>query len=167
MKRRASRNRTGEACETAPFKSWKQREIGRFYVKEIRSPIDAVDVAREAIGVDLSTYEHAVFMGVNGLGWLVALASTTTKNGSECAYRLSEALSALYESADGRTVQAIYVAHNHPSGNAAPSPDDVTTTARAVRIVARATDARLIDHVIVTSDRDEWSSIRSTNPEAF
>lgn len=166
MKKRA-RNRSGEACEVAPFKAWKQREIRRFDVKSIGSPIDAVDVAREAIGVDLSTYEHAVFMGVNGLGWLVALASTTTNSGNECAYRLSDALRALYESAEGRTIRAIYVAHNHPSGNANPSPDDVSTTARAVQIIAQATDARLEDHVVVTWDRSEWSSVRSTNPEIF
>jgi len=44
---------------------------------------------------------------------------------------------------------ALILAHNHPSGDPTPSPEDVEITAR-LREVGKLTGIRLLDHVIVT-----------------
>lgn len=46
----------------------------------------------------------------------------------------------------------VILAHNHPSGSAAPSRDDVTMT-RAVAASLQAVGVRLHDHLIVAGDR--------------
>src|SRR5262249_48282426 len=46
---------------------------------------------------------------------------------------------------------AIVLVHNHPSGDPAPSSEDIAMT-RAVELAAAAVGVPLVDHVIVTSD---------------
>lgn len=46
--------------------------------------------------------------------------------------------------------QAIVLAHNHPSGNLRPSPQDDNIT-RSMKNAASTMDIRMIDHLIVTS----------------
>lgn len=46
--------------------------------------------------------------------------------------------------------QSIILAHNHPSGNLRPSPQDDNIT-RTLKNAAATMDLRLLDHVIVTS----------------
>ena len=44
----------------------------------------------------------------------------------------------------------VLLAHNHPSGDPTPSPEDVRFTQRLVE-AARTLDIRVLDHVIVAS----------------
>ena len=53
---------------------------------------------------------------------------------------------------------ALILAHNHPSGDAAPSEGDIRAT-RRVAEAAGALDIRIHDHVIVA--RSGWSSFRA------
>ena len=53
---------------------------------------------------------------------------------------------------------ALILAHNHPSGDPAPSEADIRTT-RRVAEAARPLDIRIHDHVIVA--RSGWSSFRT------
>ncbi len=53
---------------------------------------------------------------------------------------------------------AILVAHNHPSGTLAASPEDVALTARLAR-AGELLGIRLLDHVVVT--RDGYLSLKS------
>lgn len=55
---------------------------------------------------------------------------------------------------------AIILAHNHPSGNPAPSESDKWLTTR-VRFLLASVDVRLLDHVVVTA-----GEIRSVDGEA-
>jgi DNA repair protein RadC len=52
---------------------------------------------------------------------------------------------------------AIIVAHNHPSGDLAPSDADLDATRRLAEAAAAA-GLRLVDHLIVA--RDAWRSLR-------
>ena len=47
---------------------------------------------------------------------------------------------------------AIVIAHNHPSGDPSPSPDDVTVT-RAVVQAGKLLDIELLDHLIIAAGR--------------
>jgi DNA repair protein RadC len=51
----------------------------------------------------------------------------------------------------------LIVVHNHPSGDPAPSPDDLHLTAEALA-AAKLLDLALLDHIIVSADR--WVSLR-------
>lgn len=47
---------------------------------------------------------------------------------------------------------AIIVAHNHPSGDPTPSPDDVAVT-RAMVQAGKLLDIEVLDHVVICADR--------------
>jgi len=47
---------------------------------------------------------------------------------------------------------ALIIAHNHPSGDPTPSPDDVAVT-RAIREACRLLDIELLDHLVIGSGR--------------
>jgi DNA repair protein RadC len=47
--------------------------------------------------------------------------------------------------------EAIFVAHNHPSGSAEPSPEDIEITER-LRECGELLGIRLIDHVIIAEE---------------
>lgn len=51
----------------------------------------------------------------------------------------------------------LIVAHNHPAGEASPSPQDIRATRRLAE-GARALGVRLLDHVVVTDGG--WTSFR-------
>ena len=52
---------------------------------------------------------------------------------------------------------SVILAHNHPSGNVDPSPQDIAL-ARKVKDTLKVLDLRLHDSMIVTDDK--WSSLR-------
>ena len=51
-----------------------------------------------------------------------------------------------------RTVPAIVVVHNHPSGDPTPSPEDVDTTSRLVE-AGKLLDIDVLDHVVIGQGR--------------
>jgi DNA repair protein RadC len=53
-------------------------------------------------------------------------------------------------------VSAFFMAHNHPSGDQTPSPEDLSTT-MAVRRAADVVGLNLLDHLVVS--RNGWTSI--------
>jgi len=55
----------------------------------------------------------------------------------------------------------VILAHNHPSGEAAESPEDVNLT-RAVIEAGRLLDIRVHDHIII--GREDFSSIKQNHP---
>jgi DNA repair protein RadC len=60
---------------------------------------------------------------------------------------------------------SMVVAHNHPSGDPAPSAADAAVTRRLVA-AARSVDIPLQDHVVVAHG-GRWTSLRRDQPELF
>ena len=56
-----------------------------------------------------------------------------------------------------RNSPAIILAHNHPSGDPSPTPEDVEVT-QAVANAGRLLDIDLLDHIIMSHQR--WVSLR-------
>jgi DNA repair protein RadC len=54
----------------------------------------------------------------------------------------------VFKPAISRTCPAIVVAHNHPSGDPAPSPEDVRTTEQ-LRKAGELLDIELLDHIVI------------------
>lgn len=65
----------------------------------------------------------------------------------------------IVEIALGVNASAVVLAHNHPSGLAIPSGDDIQTT-RRVAMALDAVDVELVDHIVVADD-DFVSLVRS------
>lgn len=55
------------------------------------------------------------------------------------------------ETALGVNASSVVLAHNHPSGVALPSPEDIQTT-RRVAMALQAVEIVLVDHIIVADD---------------
>jgi DNA repair protein RadC len=51
-----------------------------------------------------------------------------------------------------RSAAAIIVAHNHPSGDPSPSPEDVTVT-RQIRAAGEMLSIELLDHLVIGDQR--------------
>lgn len=57
-----------------------------------------------------------------------------------------------------RYASSIILYHNHPSGKATPSPDDVKMT-ELIRELLGKLEIRVLDHIIVTPHPDHWASL--------
>lgn len=66
-------------------------------------------------------------------------------------------ISELYREAIVRNSPAIIVAHNHPSGDTSPSPEDIDMT-RALVAAGELLDIQLVDHLII--GQTSWHSLR-------
>jgi DNA repair protein RadC len=58
----------------------------------------------------------------------------------------------LFKAAIRRNAAALIVAHNHPSGDPAPSPDDVAVT-RAIVQAGKLLDVDVLDHLVIGNGR--------------
>ncbi|MGC8857337.1 MAG: RadC family protein [Anaerolineae bacterium] len=63
----------------------------------------------------------------------------------------------IFKAAIRRNAPAIIVAHNHPSGDPTPSPDDVAVT-RALLQAGKLLDIEVLDHIIIGQGR--WVSLK-------
>jgi DNA repair protein RadC len=63
----------------------------------------------------------------------------------------------IFKAAIRRNAPAIIVAHNHPSGDPTPSPDDVVVT-RAICQAGKLLDVDVLDHMIIGQGR--WVSMK-------
>lgn len=58
-----------------------------------------------------------------------------------------------------RKASAVIISHNHPGGNALPSPDDTELTKRIINALAQI-DVTMIDHIIISED--DYVSLRQS-----
>lgn len=86
----------------------------------------------------------------------VVLASATVYVGNVAGslVRVGE----VFRDAVRRNAPALMVVHNHPSGDPAPSPEDLRVT-RELAEAGRLLDVALLDHLIIGHDR--WVSLRA------
>ena len=94
--------------------------------------------------------------------WVVLLNRKNRVIGRECVARggVSAVLvdmRMLLKPAISRLASSIILCHNHPSGTASPSGEDRALT-RRVAAAVELLDIKLIDHVIKTSDADQYFS---------
>ena len=94
--------------------------------------------------------------------WVVLLNRKNRVIGRECVARggVSAVLvdmRMLLKPAISRLASSIILCHNHPSGTASPSGEDRALT-RRVAAAVELLDIKLIDHVIITSDTDQYFS---------
>ena len=94
--------------------------------------------------------------------WVILLNRKNRVIGKECVARggVSAVLvdmRMLLKPAISRLASSIILCHNHPSGTASPSGEDRALT-RRVAAAVELLDMKLIDHVIITTDADQYFS---------
>jgi DNA repair protein RadC len=118
----------------------------------IRSPTDAAEPLVDAMG-SLEREELRVLL-LDTKNVVVAERTVYRGNLAGSSVRVGE----VYRDAVRACAAAVIVVHNHPSGDPAPSGEDLRITAELAE-AGRLLDIELLDHLIV--GRGRWTSLRA------
>lgn len=118
----------------------------------IHSPEDAANL----LLYDMSALEQEEM-------WVVLLDTRNKVISIDSLYRGSLnssqiRLGELFKPAIRKNAAAFIVAHNHPSGDPSPSPDDIAVT-RAIVQAGKLLDIDVLDHLVIGMNR--WVSLKS------
>jgi DNA repair protein RadC len=110
----------------------------------IRSPLDVY----QHLGVELAALEREELrvLLLNTKNTVLRVVTVYSGNVSASLVRVGE----LFREAVRDNVTAVVLVHNHPSGDATPSPDDLHMTAETVA-AGRLLDIDVLDHVVIAS----------------
>jgi len=125
-------------------------QVGKGPVTSIASPEDVYRLLRDELRDKRQEYFYAV---------LVDSKNTVLKKTQIHVGTLTASLVGpreVFREAIREGASALIVAHNHPSGDPTPSPEDIEVT-RRLRAVGEMLDIPLLDHVIVGDER--WTSL--------
>ena len=90
---------------------------------------------------------------VNGVNWGLREQTLLGVTGSGKTFTMASVIEKLNR-------PALVLAHNHPSGIALPSQEDIQTTRRMAAALS-AVEVVLVDHIIVADDNDYVSMAQS------
>ena len=112
----------------------------------VSSPADAA----ELIQYEMSLLEQEEL-------WVLLLDTRNRLTGTTKLYRgsLNSAqirVGEVFRDALRRNAAAVIVAHNHPSGDPSPSPEDIAIT-RSIREAGELLDVKVLDHLIIGRGR--------------
>lgn len=113
----------------------------------IHTSADVVPFVRERIADRL--VEHFVVIAIDARNRPIAWSTLGLGSVAACPVDVA----AVLRFAILAGARAIIVAHNHPSGDASPSPEDIALTNRLAS-ACHMFGVRLLDHVIVAEDAD-------------
>ena len=131
----------------------KKERIIRVPVLLVDERETAVRVAHTLIGDN--AFESLLALLLNGGSEIVGatVLGTTSNLGSTGATIRGVFTAAMLHNAAG-----IVLAHNHPSGHAAPSSEDIAMTRRA-KAAEKILGIPIVDHIIVTRDVQVWAAV--------
>lgn len=108
----------------------------------ISSPEDAVEIVRPLLAHREQEYLVVVLLSTRNE--VLDIVEIVHGSANSAQIRVAE----VFRPAIRRNAVAIIVAHNHPSGDPSPSPDDVAIT-KAIVETGKTLDIEVLDHVIV------------------
>jgi DNA repair protein RadC len=117
----------------------------------IRSPRDVAD--RLVLQMGRLEQEELRVVLLNTKNVVLRVATVYQGNVSSSLVRVGE----LFRDAVRLNATGVILAHNHPSGDPTPSPDDLHLTAEALA-AGRLLDIDVLDHLVV--GHDAWVSLR-------
>lgn len=126
-----------------------------FYGEE---PISSPDDALRVVAGELKGYDREVFavlnLKTNGKPINLNICSVGTLDASLVSPR------EVFKSCILSNAAVFIAIHNHPSGTAAPSKEDIAITERLADC-AKLMDIRMLDHIIVAGETGELFSFKS------
>lgn len=126
------------------------REVNISYKKKVKySSITGAENASEFIRKILpnNSQEHFVALFLDAAHQPIAYSVICTGLVSSCPIHPRE----LFQRALLVGACSVIIAHNHPSGNSTPSPEDHQVTKQLVE-AGKTIGVKILDHVIVTDD---------------
>ena len=112
----------------------------------IHSPQDAADLLMYEMGALEQEHLRVILLDTRNRVLQIEEVYHGSLNSSQV--RVGE----LFKAAIRRNAAAIIVAHNHPSGDPSPSPDDIAIT-RAIVQAGKLLDVDVLDHVVIGRGR--------------
>ncbi len=134
-------------------------ELGRRVMRaspEARPRVDSPETVARLLLAELAyaDQEHVKVVLVNTRNQVIATPTIYKGTLNTTSIRVGE----IFKEAIRRNAAAIIVAHNHPSGDPTPSPDDVILTRRIVE-AGKLLNIEVLDHLILGHDR--WVSLKA------
>lgn len=117
-----------------------------------RTPADVVPLLITRIGH--RDQEHMVVVLLDIQGQVTSVETVYIGSAHTTSTRIGE----LFKAAVRRNAVAVIVAHNHPSGDPTPSPEDVAVTKQIVA-AGLILDIQVLDHIVVGHNR--WTSMKA------
>lgn len=145
---------------------WKAGELALTYTRTepdgdtIRQAIDCVPRFRAAMGPEIELREQAYIIGLSRSNQLRTFFKLADGSVSGCIIDPRLIFSRLLL----EHAQAFILAHNHPSGNCAPSLADRKLT-KSIYRASQSLDIPLLDHIIVTTD--SYYSFAGSDPQSL
>ena len=128
-------------------------ELGRRFAdaeikarRAIQRPDDVAELLRYEIGG--REQEHLVVVLLDTRNQLISIETVYVGSLNTSVIRVGE----IFRAAIRANAASLIVAHNHPSGDASPSPEDVAVT-RAFVEAGSLLDIEVLDHLIIGKDR--------------
>lgn len=117
---------------------------------QVRSPSD---VAHLLLEMGLLEQEHLRVVLLNTRNQVLAVREVYKGAADRATIRVAE----VFREAIRANSTAVVVAHNHPSGDPSPSPEDVRVTEEIVQ-AGKLLDIEVLDHLVI--GRDRYVSLR-------
>jgi DNA repair protein RadC len=114
----------------------------RNHADQIRSPADAANLLMPEMS--LLEQEHLRVILLDTKNHVVAIPTIYVGSVNTTMIRISE----LFREAIRRNCPALIIAHNHPSSDPSPSPEDLVVTRQAVE-AGKLLDIDVLDHLII------------------
>lgn len=114
------------------------------------SPADAAAILKD---ISIEPKEHLVVLVLDRKNKLLKRDNLYVGSVNSSQVRVSE----IFKTAISLNGSAIIVAHNHPSGDPTPSPDDVALT-RALVQAGKLLDIDVLDHIVIGAEK--WVSLK-------
>jgi DNA repair protein RadC len=124
-------------------------ELGRRLVNEAPEEKPAIHAPKDA--ADLVMYEMMAFTQENL--WVILTDTRNRVLSIEKIYKGSlnssmVRIGELFKAAIQRSAASLLIVHNHPSGDPAPSPEDVALTRAAIQ-AGKLLDIEVLDHLVI------------------
>jgi len=128
-------------------------ELGRRFIlaspnqrPQITSPADAANLLM--LDMTVLEQENLRVLLLDTKNYLIASPTIYIGNVNTSVIRVSE----IFREAIRENATSIIVAHNHPSGDPTPSPEDVHVTQRVIE-AGKLLDIELLDHIVIGHHR--------------
>jgi DNA repair protein RadC len=113
---------------------------------QVRSPADAANLLMGEMS--MLEQEHLRVVLLDTRNRVLAMPTIYVGSLNTSVVRVAE----LFREAIRRNAAALIVAHNHPSGDPTPSPEDVTVTRNIIH-AGQLLDIEVLDHVVIGQQR--------------
>ncbi len=113
---------------------------------QVRSPADAANLLMGEMS--MLEQEHLRVMLLDTRNRVLAVPTIYVGSLNTSVIRVGE----LFREAIRRNAAAVIVAHNHPSGDPTPSPEDVAVTRNIIQ-AGQLLDIEVLDHVVIGQQR--------------